>query len=456
MFRAPRRSRNSSIMQVIHRGAHEGVTGSCHQLMIDDRRSLLIDCGLFQGQDARDHREPTIDFPIDGVLGLILTHVHLDHVGRVPYLMAAGFNGPIYCSPPTAKLLPLMLEDALRLGVTHNKRLIARFLQELKRHVRPMAYGKWHKLDGGVSFRLTPAGHVLGSAYVEVEKGDERFVFSGDLGSRGSPLLIAPVSPERADLLVLESTYGDRLHSGREDRCKALEDILCRTMQNSGVTIIPAFSLGRTQELLYELNEIFHRVEHRCGCALLNAVDVIVDSPLSTRLTQIYDSMREYWSDEAKHVLTYDDQPLVFDNLTTVDGQRDHARIVQYLKRSQRPAIVIAGSGMCTGGRVVDYLKTFIENPTTDIVFVGYQALGTPGRYIQDQSGWVKLDGIRLDIKAAVHTLSGYSAHADQADLLRFVQGMKERPKAIRLVHGEPPAKAALAAKLVELGYSVV
>lgn len=443
-------------MQVIHHGAHEGVTGSCHELIINERRSLLIDCGLFQGQDARDRDESVIEFPIDGIQGLVLTHVHLDHIGRVPYLLAAGFKGPIYCTAPTAKLLPLMLEDALRLGVTRNKRLIARFLQDLKHHLRPMGFNKWHKLDGGISLRFSPAGHVLGSAYVEVEHADERFVFSGDLGSTHSPLMIEPKSPERADFLVLESTYGDRLHTGREDRCLKLEEILCRTMNNSGVTIIPAFSLGRTQELLYELNEIFHRVEQRCGCALLKAVDVVVDSPLSLRLTQVYDTMREYWSDEAKHVLTYDDQPLVFENLMNVDGHRAHQETVRYLQKSKKPAIVIAGSGMCTGGRVVDYLKAFIEDPSTDVVFVGFQALGTPGRYIQEQSEWVRLDGVRFDIKASVHTLSGYSAHADQADLLRFVQGMRERPKAIRLVHGEPPAKQALTAKLVELGYNVV
>lgn len=443
-------------MQVIHHGAHEGVTGSCHQLMITEKRSLLIDCGLFQGQDARNRDETQIEFSIEGIQGLILTHVHLDHIGRVPYLLEAGYNGPIYCTPPTAKLLPLMLEDALRLGVTRNKRLIARFLQEVKQHLRPLGYSKWHKLDGGVNMRFSPAGHVLGSAYVEFERDRERFVFSGDLGSTNAPLLIEPKSPERADLLVLESTYGDRLHSGREDRCQKLEDILCRTMNNSGVTIIPAFSLGRTQELLYELNDIFHRVERRCGCALLNSVDVVVDSPLSIRLTQVYDTMREYWSDEAKHVLTYDDQPLVFNNLVSVDGHRDHQNTVRYLQRSKKPAIVIAGSGMCTGGRIINYLKAFIEDPSADVVFVGFQALGTPGRYIQDQAGWVKLDGQRFNINAEVHTLSGYSAHADQADLLRFVQGMSERPKAIRLVHGEAPAKAALAAKLVELGYNVV
>lgn len=443
-------------MHVIHHGAHEGVTGSCHQLMLTDKRSLLIDCGLFQGQDAKGRDETHIEFSLEGIQALILTHVHLDHIGRVPYLIEAGYNGPIYCTPPTAKLLPLMLEDALRLGVTRNKRLIARFLQELRRLVRPMPYAKWHKLDGGTEFRFIQAGHVLGSAYVEVEHHEERFVFSGDLGSTHAPLMIEPKSPERADFLVLESTYGDRLHEGREDRCARLENILCRTMENSGITIIPAFSLGRTQEILFELNEIFHRVQQKCGCDLLNTVDVLVDSPLSLRLTQIYDSMREYWSDEARRVLTYDDQPLVFDNLINVDGHRDHLRKVEYLRKSKRPAIVIAGSGMCTGGRVVNYLKAFVEDPTTDVVFVGFQGMGTPGRYIQDQAGWVKLDGNKYDIRCGVHTLSGYSAHADQHDLLRFVQGMASPPKAIRLVHGEPPAKEALAAKLKELGYNLV
>jgi metallo-beta-lactamase family protein len=164
--------------------------------MLDDRRSLLIDCGLFQGKDAKGRNEEQIDFSLAGIQGLILTHVHIDHIGRVPYLMAAGFNGPIYCTPPTAKLLPLMLEDAMRIGVTRNKKVIERFLHELRRHVRPLAYGKWHKLDKDVEIRFNPAGHILGSAYVEVECQQERYVFSGDLGSTNAPLLLEPESPE--------------------------------------------------------------------------------------------------------------------------------------------------------------------------------------------------------------------------------------------------------------------
>jgi len=442
-------------MHVVHHGAQHGVTGSCHQLFINASRSLLIDCGMFQGADAKDRDQEKIEFPLDGIQGLIVTHVHLDHVGRIPYLIAAGFNGPIYCTPPTAKLLPLMMEDSLRVGVTRNKRLIERFLHDLRKHIRPMSYDKWHKLDGGIEMRLSHAGHILGSAIVEIDHAGERFVFSGDLGSRLQPLMKDPLSPERADMLILESTYGNRNHVGREQRVEQLANILCHTLKNNGVTIIPAFSMGRTQELLYEMNHIFEQVEHKLGCSMLHSVDVLVDSPLASRFTEIYDDMREYWDDEAKHVLTYDDQPLVFKNLVQIDEHREHRDTIQYLKDSKLPAVVIAASGMCAGGRVVNYLKEFLGDPASDVVFVGYQAAGTPGRYIQD-SDWVKLDGKRYDIRAAVHQLSGYSAHADQSDLLRFVEGMRERPKAIRLVHGESEAKQALTLELEQRGYSVV
>lgn len=442
-------------MQVVHHGALHGVTGSCHQLMLDDANSLLVDCGLFQGKDARDRDEDQIDFSLEGIHALIVTHVHLDHIGRIPYLIAAGFNEPIYCSPPTAKLLPLMMEDALRVGVTKNKRLIERFLRELRRFIRPMPYYEWHDIGHGVQLRLTPAGHVLGSSVVEVEYESERVVFSGDLGSRHQPILKDPISPERADLLVLESTYGNRNHAGRQQRVEQLETILCHTLEDKGVTIIPAFSVGRTQELLYEMNAIFDGLGHKIECPILKGVDVLIDSPLAQRFTELYNELQEYWDDEAQQVLTWDDQPLVFENLVEIGNHADHRETMQYIKDSELPAVVIAASGMCSGGRVVNYLKEFLGNPTTDVVFVGYQAEGTPGRYIQD-SDWVRLDGKRYDVRAKTHTLSGYSAHADQSDLLRFVEGMQEAPKGIRLVHGETEAKAALQGELEKRGYQVV
>lgn len=460
-------------MQIIHHGGHEGVTGSCHELLYADSRSVLIDCGMFQGQDARGRTSMEIDFPLDAVQALILTHVHIDHVGRIPYLFDAGFHKPIYCTKPTAKLLPIMLEDAMRLGITRNRKVIKEFLNDLRELIRPIPYGKWTQLQNGkwrdedpdpaqnhgLEFRFQPAGHILGSSYVEAEYGDKRYVFSGDLGSHSTPLLNDPVSPERADVLVLESTYGDRLHEGRESRLHRLESILCETMQNRGVTIIPAFSLGRTQELLYELNLIMESVGHKTQCTLLKQIDVIVDSPLAIKLTDIYEQMREFWDAEAREVLTVDKQPLVFKNLLEVDRGGDHRQTINYLLKSGKPAIVIAGSGMCTGGRVVDYLKAFLGRETTDILFVGFQGTGTLGREIQNcrpGANKVWIDHQEVEVHAKTVTLSGYSAHADQSDLLRFVQGIAKKPAEIRLVHGEAPAKAALKEKLNLLGYNVL
>ncbi len=442
------------LMHITHHGARNGVTGSCHQLHFNDKRSLLIDCGSFQGKDAKNRDEQVIEFSLEGIQALLVTHVHIDHIGRIPYLLEAGFRGPIYCTKPTAKLIPLMLEDAIRLGITRKQNVIDDFLKGVKQLLRPLPYDKWEKLDGGSQIRFQQAGHVLGSAYIEVEYGEERFVFSGDLGSRETPLLRDPVSPERADVLVLESTYGNRIHEGREERTQNLEDILCRTLSNRGVTIIPAFSLGRTQELLYELNRIFENIEHKTKCPLLGNVDVIVDSPLANRLTVVYNEMREYWDEEAQKILQIDDQPLVFKNLIEIDRPGEHRGTVEYLKQKGLPAVVIAGSGMCTGGRVVNYLKEFIGRETTDIVFVGYQAEGTPGRYIID-SDWVRLDGKQYTIRAKVHSLSGYSAHADQQDLMRFVRGIPTKPREIRLVHGEEKAQKALAELLTQEGYFV-
>lgn len=442
-------------MDVIHHGGHAGVTGSCHEVIVDSGRSLLVDCGLFQGADARGRDEDTqIDFPIEHIVALVLTHVHLDHVGRIPYLIAAGFKGPIYCSPATAKLLPLMLEDALKVGVTRNKRLIERFLLDLRKHIRPIPLEEWKEIGGDIELRFSPAGHVLGSVFVELAHAGQRVVLSGDLGSRHQPLLKEPRSPEAADLLILESTYGDRNHVGRSSRVEQLHRVLCRTLDNKGVTIIPAFSVGRTQELLYEMNAIFDLMSKERRCSLLHNVDVIIDSPLAQRFTEIYKTLQPYWDDEAQRVLKIDDSPLVFENLVDIENHAEHRDTIEYLKSSELPAIVIAASGMCTGGRVVNYLKEFLGDPRTDVVFVGYQAEGTTGRAIQDGES-VKIDGHEYAVRAQTHQLSGYSAHADQSDLLRFVEGMESRPKRIRLVHGEKHAKTVLGQELRSRGYDV-
>ena len=238
-----------------------------------------------------------------------------------------------------------------------------------------------------------------------------------------------------------------------------LESILCNTMTNKGVTLIPAFSLGRTQELLYELNIIMEEIGYKTQCSLLKQIDVIVDSPLAIKLTDIYEQMQDYWDAEAHQVLTVDKQPLVFKNLVEIDNGAEHRSMVNYLKRSGKPAIVIAGSGMCTGGRIMDYLHEFLNKESTDVVFVGFQAEGTTGRAIQNSQGGhgtVRIDHADIEVKAKTHTLSGYSAHANQSDLTRFVEGIPVKPREIRLVHGETQAREVLAEKLRELGYSVI
>ncbi|MDN3554959.1 MBL fold metallo-hydrolase RNA specificity domain-containing protein [Halomonas maura] len=443
-----------------HHGGADGVTGSCHRLRVAEDRSLLVDCGLFQGQDAEGqdglarHR---VRFPVDDVLALVVTHVHIDHIGRLPYLLAAGYRGPILCSVPSARLLPLVIEDALKIGFTRDAALIERFLAEVEGRLVALDYGAWHTLLDDhrhrLRVRLQRAGHILGSAYVEVDALDrlggqaQRTVFSGDLGAPGSPLLPAPRSPWRADVLVLESTYGGRRHEDRRQRRARLRAAIEGALANDGTVIIPAFSIGRTQELLYELEELIHGD----GDERWRALEIIVDSPLAARFTEVYRELKPWWDAEARRRLDHGRHPLSFDSLYTVGSHAEHERTLDYLAESGRPAVVIAASGMASGGRVVNYLKRMLGDPRHAVVFVGYQAAGTPGRDIQrygPRGGWVRLDGERIEIRARVESVAGYSAHADGRDLLDFVRHMRHPPGEIRLVHGETEAKRALKASL--------
>jgi metallo-beta-lactamase family protein len=254
--------------QIVHHGGAHGVTGSCHELRLANGNALLVDCGLFQGAETGDGsaESPAIDFPVDHIKALVVTHVHLDHVGRIPYLLAAGFDGPIYCSEPSAILLPLVLQDALEVGATRDKSLIKRVVARIQQQLVPMPYGQWQTLplgDTTTSLRLKRAGHILGSAYVQIRLGKgnaaRTVTFSGDLGAPWTPLLPAPEPCWGTDELVLESTYGDRLHEGRRHRRQALKAAIERALANGGTVLIPAFSIGRTQELLYELEDIIHK-----------------------------------------------------------------------------------------------------------------------------------------------------------------------------------------------------
>ncbi len=452
-------------IKIAHHGAVNGVTGSCHELHLNAKNSILIDCGLFQGAETSPNgsnfEQLKIDFPIEQVQALVVTHCHIDHVGRIPYLLAAGFKGKIYCSEPTAQLLPLVLEDAIKIGFTKDKALVEKFLTLIQTRIVALPYKQWQAIpllntSQAVRIKLQPAGHILGSAYVECDFNKQRIVFSGDLGASYTPLLPSPKSPYKGDILVLESTYGDKNHENRKARRKQLKSVIEKCFTNSGVILIPAFSIGRTQELLYELEDIIYHFKQSPVAKSKNwdDLEIIVDSPLANKFTEVYKKLRPYWDEEANKKINAGRHPLSFEQLTTINTHQDHLNAIDYLKRTARPCIVLAASGMCSGGRIVNYLKALIEDQRTDILFVGYQAIGTTGRQIQkyaNRNGYIELDGQRLTINAGVYTLSGYSAHADQAGLLRFIKGMRKKPKEIRLVHGDQSAKLQLQTEIKRL-----
>ncbi|WP_250657364.1 MBL fold metallo-hydrolase RNA specificity domain-containing protein [Alkalimarinus coralli] len=451
-------------MEILHHGAVNGVTGSCHELKVSENFGILIDCGLFQGAETSGsgagESRLEIDFPITHIKALVVTHVHIDHVGRIPYLLAAGFKGPIICTEPSSVLLPLVLEDAIKVGFTRNRQLISRFLKTLKQQIQPLGYGEWHSISPALDVKLKPAGHILGSAYVECkvkqESRSKKAIFSGDLGAPYSPLLAAPKAPYGCDVLVIESTYGDKEHASRKERRRQLQRVIEKAVDDKGVVLIPAFSIGRTQELIYELESTIHLCRNKPLTDHLkwDDIEIVIDSPLASKFTEVYRTLEPYWDKEARKRVASGRHPLSFDQLTTIDDHQSHLDTVSYLKKTARPTVVIAASGMCAGGRIVNYLKALLGDRRTDVLFVGYQATGTPGHEIQkygSRDGFVVLDGVKYQINAQVHTISGYSAHADQKNLIDFVKRMKRKPKEIRIVHGDERAKNELARQYRQL-----
>ena len=308
-----------------------------------------------------------------------------------------------------------------------------------------------------MSICFRPAGHILGSAYIELVLPDgEALVFSGDLGASGTPLLVDPEPPGRADTLVLESTYGDRHHQSVDIREHELAAMIERSLKDGGAILIPAFSVGRTQELLFDIENIIAGVlpvvSRKAGPEhCWQQLPIIVDSPLAIDVTEQYITFQRLWAKEARQRILKGRHPLSFSQCITVERHADHLALVNRLKATGEPAVIVAASGMCEGGRIMNYLEALLPDPRADVILVGYQAKGTLGRTLLTQPKSVKIYNSKVEVKARVCSMSGYSAHADQQGLLKFVAGIGQGPKQIRIVHGDLSAQEALAKKLSEV-----
>ena len=422
-------------------GAVETVTGSMSRIVTGGMR-LLVDCGVAQGREAGRWRFPDAACDVDAVL---LTHGHGDHVGSLPVLLERGFQGPIYGTRATLEIADLVLTDSLHLqGASEAD--IARFRTQYRKLLRTAPYGQPCKLEGlrgAITFH--DAGHILGSSSIEIVTDQSRMIFSGDLGRPNSPLLRdynQRWSAERPlDLVVVESTYGDRQHELDHAQVqRELLRIVKSAVDDGGHVLVPAFAIGRTQTLLYHLNTLVESGQ-------LPDIPVALDSPLALRVTELHHRAVELFDAESRAKLAHGDDPLSFEGLYAVERGRDSAR----LREVEQPMLIIAGSGMCTGGRIMGHLHDLLPRPETCVLFVGFQAPGTPGRAIQraaaDGGGYVELSGERVPVRARVESLDGLSAHADRDELSRWICALPG-PRRIALNHGEPEAQRALARHL--------
>lgn len=442
-------------MKIKFCGATIGVTGSCHLLSTDSHR-VLLDCGQFQGNKEMDdlNWEP---FPFDpeSIEAVVLSHAHIDHCGRIPLLVKRGFKGDIFCTDATADLLQVMLLDSAyihekdaewqskknaRTGKPAVEPLYT--VQDAERSlklVKPILYDQLVELNDQMKIVFNDAGHILGSAITEIwvteNNQTSKIVFSGDLGVNNRPILRDPKKIKKADYLIMESTYGGRLHPENATSIDRLIHIIIDTVKRGGSVIIPAFAVGRTQELIYELNMFYeHHPEYQ---EILGNLNVYIDSPMATTATEVFRKNAQVFDEETKELILSGDNPLDFKNLVFTRSTQES----QALNMNRTPKIIISASGMCEAGRIRHHLKHNLWDPKNSIVFVGYQAEGTLGRALLDGVKEVKLFGETVIVAAEIHNLEGFSGHADQNGLLDWLGGFQKIPKQIFLVHGEEQSK---------------
>ncbi len=459
-------------MKITFLGAAQMVTGS-NYLVEGAGKRFLVDCGLYQGsmEDELLNDKP-FAYDVNSIDFMLLTHAHIDHSGRIPKLYKDGYRNKVYATKATCDLCSIMLPDSGHIQETEiaytNKKRKRAGKKELLEPIYtaqdaidcmeifvPENYNEIIEIAEGIKVRFKDAGHMLGSAMIEIwitENGKEqKIVFSGDIGNDQLPLLNKPSKIEDADYLVMESTYGDRLHKINDNKAEVFLDVVSETIDNGGTVVIPSFAVGRTQEILYELNKIKDQHQDdekfkREYQTLMN-VSVYVDSPLAVSATEIFKKNMDLFSPEIQEFIKRGDNPLDFPGLKFTKSVEES----KALNESNEPCIIISASGMCDVGRIKHHLKHNIWNPNSTILFVGYQAPGTLGRRIVEGAKTVKLFGEEFSVKARIEYIDGYSGHADQDGLIEFAEGFTTKmPKHIFLVHGEPDPQMILKAKLLD------
>lgn len=438
-------------MKIQFCGAARTVTGSCYLVDLGDAK-FLVDCGAFQGYEMEHmNREP---FPFDpATIGYVfLTHAHYDHSGRIPLLVKQGFKGRIIATQPTRDLAKIILLDSAKIQKEDYERWEVRAkesrgVSEKEAQERKPLYGEADveaamelfeiypygnsvRLRDDLEFRMRDAGHILGSAMIEfwvkTEAGrDRKFVFSGDLGQPGARIIKDPDFVREADYVICESTYGNRLHKNKDETVLELLSILKKAKEDGGNVLIPSFAIERTQELLYEIN-LF--VENK----LLEGLEVYLDSPMASKATEVFKMYPNFYDEDARRLLEKGDDPFEFPGFHITESVDDSKRLID-----KHGVVIIAGSGMCTGGRIIHHLKNNLENPKTNVVIVGYQVEGTLGRELVEGESTVKIFGKDVEVNAQIHTLGGFSAHGDQRDLRYWLRSFGHFPKTVFITHGD-------------------
>ena len=442
-------------MKLTFCGAAVTVTGSCH-LLETEHSKILLDCGMFQGGSEADEMNfEQFNFIPSEIDFLILSHAHIDHSGRIPQLVNRGFKGKIITSAPTHELCKIMLPDSAFIQESEAEWQSRKRQRAGKPAVEPLYtvkdaeaalelfqsvdYNKLLNIDTNISIRFKDAGHILGSSITEMwirENGEEfKLVYSGDLGNRNVPIMNDPTVIDDADYVIMESTYGDRLHKGLENKNLALHDIIIDTISRNGNVVIPSFAIERTQEILYVLNMLMEDENSK-----LRNIPVYVDSPLAINATKIFQSFLPYFDEDAQKLIKTGDNPFDFPNLIFTHTA-DESKAINASKDS---SIIISASGMCEAGRIKHHLKHNLWREESSVVFVGYQAKNTLGRRLKDGEKTVKIFGEDIGVRCRIHSIEGFSGHADQKGLLDWLGSFKKKPKKVFLVHGEEEALKTL------------